>query len=142
MVLGPAAVGLIIGAVWVGQYGMKYLKGSLIMAGILSIGVILTLISFLVGNLLIVVLLLLFMGIFNSFISVPANTILQGESDDKMRGRIYGVLTSLTGGISILPVIFSGILADVVGVGGTLTTLGLIVLGIGFYQLIQRKRMI
>lgn len=158
LVMGPAALGLIIGALWVGGYGMKYLKGTIIMVGILALGISLILLSlvssayapsltmdtggvrFVINNLTIAFVLLLSLGVFNSFVSVPSNTILQEDADDRMRGRVYGVLTSLTGGVSIIPVIFSGILADVVGVEKTLFILGTTVLFIGFYHYLQRKK--
>lgn len=158
LVMGPAALGLIIGALWVGGYGMKYLKGTIIMVGILALGISLILLSlvssayapslmmdiggikFVLNNLTIAFILLLALGIFNSFVSVPSNTILQEDADERMRGRVYGVLTSLTGGVSIIPVIFSGILADVVGVEKTLLILGTTVLFIGFYHYLQRKK--
>lgn len=143
LVLGPAAVGLIVGAFWVGQYGMRYLKGSLIITGILLSGLSLVAISSLFsGNLKVTLFFLIFLGVFNSFISVPANTILQEDSSDIYRGRVYGFLTSLTGGVSVLPVIFSGIFADFIGVRRTLLSLGIIVIFIGFYQLLQRKKVI
>ena len=92
-----------------------------------------------ISNLTAAIVLLFFLGIFNSFISVCANAILQGDSDTQMRGRIYGVLTSLTGGVSLLPVVFSSILADIVGVGRTLSVIGIAVLTAGLYHYLQRK---
>ena len=83
--------------------------------------------------------LLFFLGVFNSFISVCANAVLQADSDTKIRGRVYGVLTSLTGGVSILPGIFSGILADVAGVGRALSVIGMVVLFSGIYHYLQRR---
>lgn len=156
LVMGPAAIGLIIGAIWVGQYGLKYLKGKIILWGILSIGLSLLgiaavssrelpiindfLQSVYIGNFGFTFILLIMLGIFNSFVSVPANTILQEDSDTHMRSRVYGVLTSLTGGASLIPVIFSGILADFVGVSRTLMTLGIMVLIVGVYHYLQRQK--
>lgn len=156
LVMGPAAIGLIFGAVWVGQYGIRYLKGKLILFGILAIGLSLIGIAVVtsrlfpvinkilqtvyIGNLGFTFILLILLGTFNSFVSVSANTILQEDSDTNMRGRVYGVLTSLTGGASLIPVIFSGILADVVGVSRTLLILGFFVLFVGVYHYLQRQK--
>lgn len=159
LIMGPAAVGLVLGAFWVGGLGSKYLKGTIILVGIIAISITLILLSLMtkagrpsigifiyflhsrlvVTNLVVAIVLLFLLGIFNSFISVPANAILQGDSDTKMRGRVYGVLTSLTGGVSLLPVIFSGILADVAGVGKALFVLGIAVLTMGTYNYLQRR---
>ena len=156
IVMGPAAIGLILGAIWVGGYGMKYLKGTLILIGIIASGVTLLFLSlltraktpsivifirhnpFIISNLAVAVVLLLLMGFFNSLINVPSSTILQEDSESDIRGRVYGVLTSLTGGVSFLPVVFSGILADILGVGSALFILGIIILLIGFYQYLKR----
>lgn len=160
LIMGPAAVGLVLGAFIVGAVGSRYLKGTLILIGIFSVSVCLLLLSlmtkagkpglafyfylthskFIFSNLTISILLLFFLGLFNSFISVCANAILQADSDTKMRGRVYGVLTSLTGGVSVLPVVFSGILADFAGVGKALSVLGFVVLGTGIYHYLQRRK--
>lgn len=160
VVMGPAVVGLVFGAFLIGGYGKRFLKGTLILFGILSTGLVLFLLSLLTrfhrvqmvlpaktevifaGNLIYAELLLFALGFFNSFITVPANTILQQDSEGQMRGRVYGVLTSLVGGVSALPVIFSGVLADVIGVGKTLTILGSIVCIAGLYHLFQRRKAI
>ena len=142
LVMGPAAVGLILGAIWVGGYGIKFLKGTIILIGIIATGMTLLILSLLTrapgSNLVVAILLLLLIGFFNSFINVPASTILQEDSESKVRGRVYGVLTSLTGGVSFLPVVFLGIMADILGVGSALLILGIIILLIGFYQYLKR----
>ncbi|MCL4338181.1 MFS transporter [Patescibacteria group bacterium] len=159
LVLGPAAVGLVIGAFLVGGFGQKYLKGSIILAGILGTAVTLIFLSvitkaaapsisiyiffirshILFTNLTVAIVLLFILGLFNSFINVPANTILQGDTHHSMRGRVYGVLTSMTGGVSFLPVVFSGVLADIVGVGKTLFIIGIIILIAGIYHYFDRR---
>lgn len=142
LVLGPAAVGLILGAILVGGWGVKLLKGTIILTGIISTGISLIILSLLTGvpspNLVVAFILLLLIGMFNSFVNVPASTILQEDSDSNVRGRVYGVLTSLTGGVSFVPVVFSGIMADIIGVGSTLFILGIIILLIGFHQYLKR----
>lgn len=150
IVMGPAAIGLVMGALWVGGFGSRYLKGSIILVGIIAVSVNLLFLSFtakgnipafgFINNIQIAMILLFSLGIFNSFISVPANTILQADSQANLRGRVYGVLTSMTGGASFLPVIFSGVLADIVGVAKTLMIIGLTVLGIGIYHYFERKK--
>lgn len=157
LVMGPAALGLVAGALLVGIFGAKFLKGTLILIGILATGLVLLFLSlitradspsisfsfphiqFTISNLFLAMLFLFLLGMFNSFMSVPANTILQQETKSNMRGRVYGVLTSLTGGVSFLPVVFSGILADVIGVGRTLFIIGIIILTAGGYHYLQRR---
>src|SRR3989344_5519984 len=88
LVMGPAATGLIIGAFWVGAYGPRFLKGSLIITGIIFSGITLILLSLVpylasnlvINNLILSMVILTLLGFFNSWISVPANTILQEDS--------------------------------------------------------------
>jgi MFS family permease len=148
LVMGPAAIGLVIGSLIIGKYGYKFLKGSIILAGIILSGIILFLLSlitrssaqsiFMINNLYLAMILLFILGISNSFITVPANTIMQMDSDSDMRGRVYGVLTSLTGGVAFIPVIFSGMLADFLGISLTLMLLGLIVIVVGTIEYLKR----
>lgn len=157
LIMGPAALGLMFGAFGVGIAGGKLLKGTVILIGIIATGLVLLFLSlitradspgisfsfphiqFTISNLLLAVFFLFLLGMFNSFISVPANTILQQETKSNMRGRVYGVLTSLTGGVSFLPVVFSGILADVIGVGRTLSIISMIILTAAGYHYLQRR---
>ena len=148
IVMGPAALGLVVGAFLVGAIGVRFLKGSIILVGIISVSLTLLLLSFIskatgqsIGatNLASAIILLFLLGFFNSFISVPSNTILQGDSKSNMRGRVYGVLTSMTGGVSLIPVVFSGVLADRVGVSRALSIIGFSVLAVGIYQYLKRR---
>ncbi len=144
LMMGPAAIGLILGALLVGGIGRRFLKSFLILWGILVTGIMLVILSFLSAwrfwhlpqllSMIICLLTVFFLGFFNSFITVPANTVLQEDTEGEMRGRVYGVLTSATGGISVLPVLFSGILADTMGIGVTLFTLGIAILLVGGYK--------
>lgn len=160
LIMGPAAVGLVLGAFWVGGAGTRFLKGTIILIGIISVAIILLLLSFItkaahpslvvyifsshsrivINNLVIAMILLFLLGVANSFVSVPSNAILQGDSSSQMRGRVYGVLTSLTGGVSLIPVVFSGILADIAGVERALSVLGAAVLFAGIYHYLQRRK--
>lgn len=143
VIMLPAAFGLVIGSLWLGSFGSRILKRKIIFIGIIGTGLALCLLSLL--NLLIfslthtfymmmVFLILVILGVFNSFISIPSSTILQQDSQSNMRGRVYGVMTALTSGVSFLPVILSGILADIIGISPTFTIIGILVLIICYKQ--------
>lgn len=142
LLLAPAATGLIIGALLIGQFGKRWKKDSLINCGVLIGGLSLLMLSFtnrIRGGdsslLTFAMVLMFFMGIANALIDVTCNTILQCETTDDYRGRVYGVLTAFVGGVSILPVILAGVLSDVAGVNRVMFVIGLFVLGIWFYRL-------
>ena len=76
------------------------------------------------------------LGLVNSFITVPAYTQLQEETEDNMRGRVFASLFMITGSLSMLPVLFAGALADWLGlvmvmviVAGIMGVAGLATLG-------------
>jgi MFS family permease len=142
LIVGPAVLGILIGAVWVGNFGSGFNPRKLINIGVTGAGVILLLISVIVRmhgfeplRLLLSVLLFFLLGFANSLLDVPANSLLQEEAKGSMRGRVYGMLTASVGGVGILPVVAGGILADVVGVGKVVFFLGLTILVYGIVRI-------
>ena len=149
LVVGPAIIGVLFGALWMGNYGYKYKPNRLITIGILTAGLDLMIVSALVSTtnvfwfhsiprpIVLVVSFLLFfiLGAANSLLDVPANSTLQKEADGELRGRVYGIVSAVVGGIGILPVVVGGILADVVGVGKVIFALGLIIGLFGIHRL-------
>jgi hypothetical protein len=148
VILAPAIVGIIFGALWVGNYGSRFKTESLIRLGLLASGILLILVSVFVmveqrqvlsqipGMVLILssFSLFFFLGVSNSFLDVPSNATLQRETTGEMRGKIYGMLTSVSGGIGILPVVLGGVLADTIGIGRVLATVGASILVIGLFR--------
>lgn len=149
-IVGPAVLGIIAGALWVGSFGYKLKPGRLIKMGVTGAGVMLLLISLIVRihdlpalgwlftrNVGLAVEMVLFfcLGAANSLLDAPANSILQDEAKGSMRGRVYGMLTAAVGGVGILPVLVGGVLADVVGVGRVILLLGLVILAYGIWRM-------
>jgi len=151
IVLGPAVVGILLGALWIGAYGFRFKNTTLINTGVMSAGVILVLISWMLrlerGSSLfshaVVIPLALFLffllGLANSLLDVPANSILQKKAEGAMRGRIYGILVAVVGGVGILPVAIGGVLADTIGVGKVLMGVGIIISAYGVYRIRYNK---
>jgi MFS family permease len=147
--VGPTVFGILIGALWVGNKGYRLGTKKLIQRGVIGAGVLLLIIATTVrlkhmiifggnaGSLLFFALvfgLFFSLGFANSLLDVPANTTLQKEAEGDMRGRVYGLLTAVVGGIGILPVLVGGVLADVVGVGKVIFLLGLVITGYGMWR--------
>lgn len=154
-IVGPAVVGMLVGVFWVGGYGHRYGSKHLITTGILSSGLVLLAISttvylkrftsfgwFFSDTVIIPVETALFflLGAFNSFLDVPANSTIQKEAVGDMRGRVYGVLTAFVGGVGILPVMVSGLIADVIGVGKVIAFLGIAITVYGIIRLRYMKK--
>ena len=155
VILGPAAVGMIVGALVTGSFGARFRKKKLINWGLMSSALLLLLLATLVsvkqfgvadnGMRFVVYKLLhiwivpvsfvifFFLGVANSMVDVSCNTVLQEYATGEMRGRVYGVLQSLISGVALLPVVISGVVADFWGIGTILYMLGTILLVCSFY---------
>jgi MFS family permease len=83
----------------------------------------------------VMVVLAFLLGVANSFMFVPSNTLVQENTTDEMRGKVYGALNSVASFFSIIPVIMVGSLADIFGVGNVLTGIGIIIGAIGVLRL-------
>lgn len=147
--VGPAVLGILVGALWVGNVGYKFGTKKLIHTGVTGAGILLLVIALAVrlkhvvifsgflGNaafFALVLTLFFLLGFANSLLDVPANSTLQHEAEGDMRGRVYGLLTAVVGGIGMIPVLIGGVLADVVGVGKVIFLLGLFIAGYGMWR--------
>lgn len=144
LIVGPAVLGIITGALWVGSFGYLLKPTRLIKIGVIGAGVLLLLISFTVlfhGSAILTITMAEFflLGFANSLLDAPANSILQQEAKGSMRGRVYGMLTASVGGVGIIPVIIGGILADMVGVSRVILILGVLILTYGIYRMKYNK---
>ncbi len=152
VVLGPVIAGILIGALWVGANSNRYSKQMLIRFGILGAGTCLLCTALVVGTpfsasanrvltakgvIALSFALFFAFGFFASLVDVPANSILQTESFQNMRGRVYGILTTTVGGFGMFPVVAGGILADAVGIGRVILFVGLAIMGYGVVKFLR-----
>lgn len=134
LVMAPAATGMAIGAVVLGQFFRHTPREKLIRIGFFAAGIFL-------GTYALVnkfglpiiptsVIFITIIGVANAFLDIPVNTMIQENTPEEVRSRVYGVVSSVIGLAGVFPIVFSGGLADVVGVqvvmllfGGTLFAL-------------------
>jgi MFS family permease len=156
----PAIIGLAIGALIIGSFLHKNSRESLTKFGLFLMGISILLLPygsrvesgqivhlmnvylphFLSINMIhIMVVLAFILGVATSFVFVPANTVLQEETSDESRGKVYGVLNSLIGIMSIIPVVLVGGLADLIGVKAVITGTGLVVLLIAVVRILTDR---
>lgn len=147
----PAVIGAAVCAIILGSYLNRHPRSKLTRIGLFllgfsvlllpygskveSRGFVQTINSYLphalnINILHIMVVLAFVMGIANSLIFVPSNTILQEETSEEFRGKVYGALNTMVGLFSLLPILMVGGLADLFGIKGVLTGIGIIILGI------------
>lgn len=155
--VAPAALGTVAGAAVLIYYFQNHPKNILITIGIFlssasmlllpygskvaSRDFVITLNQYLPGILEIdilhiVVFVAFILGVSNSLVFVPANTILQEKTNEEFRGKVYGFLNAFVGVLSLLPVIIVGGLADIIGVGAVLTGIGFFLLSLGILRVV------
>lgn len=134
--LGPAILGIILGSFSLSVLGKRLKRERLVNLALIFSGGFLLFLS--LSSLYLAMILLFFLGIAQAQVIIPANTTLQEKSRAELRGRVYGVLTSLVGGLSILPAVLGGIIADTFGVGRTIFALGALILLYGVYRMKKR----
>lgn len=87
-----------------------------------------------ITNLHILIVLAFIIGIANSLVFVPSNTLLQERTSEEVRGKAYGVLNTLVGILSFIPIILVGGFADTYGVSTVIIGIGVAILLLGFYR--------
>jgi MFS family permease len=151
-VLLPGGVGLVTGVLLVGRIARKDNREFMINVSLLAAGVTLMLFAVIYpilrwfyssvfgtvpGEMVILSflgVLTFFLGLFNSFISVPAQTALQERSPQDIRARVFSAFFTISNAILLLPVFFAGAIADWIGQAQAVFVIGVAVLitaGIG-----------
>jgi len=156
LLLAPAALGMILGSVFVAQTGRRVKERIFMMIGLLLSGVSLLFLSTLsrfdttrtflyitsilpIDLLHFVVGICFLLGFFNAMISIPANIIIQEKSDESLRGRIYGLFNGLSAFAAIIPVAIAGYFSDIFGVGKVMTFIAFFIVLAGILTIWKRK---
>lgn len=153
----PAAFGMVVGAVVLDHFFHRASKEKCATIGVFLSGLAMLLLPygsqvtsrgfvqglnaslppFLDINIIHIMTILAFiLGLANALVFVPSNTIIQEETTDEFRGKMYGVLNSLVGIFSLFPIIIVGSLADIFGVGSVVTGIGITILAIAFWRIV------
>lgn len=152
----PLGLGIVIGGVILGKIGDKLIKRRIVARAILFGG----LLFFLVGIAPLISPAISYFRnphpvpffyqpplskilIFGSFllgmamvsILVPTQTVLQENTPEGARGKVYSVLGVAMSGLSLIPVLLSGVLADIFGVTPIFITLGIVIILVGLFGL-------
>ena len=160
VLIAPAGVGLGLGAFILGSLGKKLKHKWVSGVGFMIVGVVFVLLPFAtritsfdfiqninyylpsithINNLHIIVVLAAIVGFASSFVFIPSNATIQIETNEEMRGRMYGLLSSLIGAVSFLPVILAGGLADLLGVGTVILGVGVLMVILSIFYLFMVK---
>lgn len=135
--LVPAGIGAVLGVLILPKILKKDVrKKTVIDASLMTMGVAVLLLAFAVpmfgynARVILTFLIMLSMGFSFVGILVPSQTFLQESTPDALRGRVFGNFSFLVTAASVLPVIFSGSIVEVLGVRVLLFMLAVIVIGV------------
>ncbi len=156
ILIGPLGLGIIIGGIILSKIGNKLIKRKLVSRAILFGG----LLFFLVGIAPLIspairyfrhprpvpffyqpplskVLILgsFLLGMAMVSILVPTQTVLQESTPESARGKVFSVLGVVMSAFSLVPVLLSGVLADIFGVTPIFIALGGIIMLVGVFGL-------
>lgn len=142
----PAALGMVVGAIAVGQFFKNFHKAKVINVGIVIAVISLVSIGF-VDRLKnfpfydwIVISIAFVLGLANALVSVSAQTLLQEHSTDEERGKIFGTLNMMMNLAASLPVLLAGVTADLISPASVMVIAGGLVALFGLYQFRTMKK--
>jgi MFS family permease len=137
VVVLPLGVGIVMGILLLNAYGRllprrRVIEGGLVALGFLLAGIALSGqisrilasaeaatglpdLSLLTSLLSIVVALAFVAGVAYAFVAIPAQTQLQEDLPEDVRGRVFGVLNMLVSVASFLPILVVGPIGDIIG---------------------------
>ncbi|MBI2596571.1 MFS transporter [Candidatus Daviesbacteria bacterium] len=156
IVIVPLGLGIVAGGMILGRIGGKLIKRKLVARAIIFAGVLFFLVGIapLVSPAIrhlkypkplpffyqpplskILVTGSFLLGIAVVSILVPSQTVLQENTPEKDRGKVFATLGVAMAGLSIIPVILSGLLADLFGTTPIFIGMGLAIFIVGLFGL-------
>ena len=156
----PLGGGIVMGILLLNAYGKYLPRRRVIEGGTITLGVFVTLLSVAgpisrqlqsadvaaglvdlsaITSLLAIVVVIAFVaGVAYGSVAIPAQTQLQEDLPEEVRGRVFGILNMLVSVSSFLPIIIVGPISDVVGTTAVIFAVGLTILIAGIASVLFR----
>lgn len=160
VVVLPLGIGIVMGILLLNTYGRLLPRRRVIEGGLVSLGVLIAAmalsgpisrilgaanaqtglpdLSLITSLLSVVVVVALFAGISYALVAIPAQTQLQEEIPEDVRGRVFGVLNMLVSVASFLPIIVVAPIADLIGTTIVLLIVAVLISTSGIASIILR----
>lgn len=126
LLLAASGVGLGLGAFLVGQFGQGFPRRRLTQVGLFGLAACLLLLALVKTALWPTLLAITLLGCFAALIGIPAQTIIQEETPEQMRGKVFGIQNNAVNIALSLPLALAGILVSLIGLSPTLIGLAAI----------------
>ncbi|HEY9907779.1 MAG TPA: MFS transporter [Thermosynechococcaceae cyanobacterium] len=128
--LAGAGVGMVFGAAILGHWGDHFRHKPLPLIGFLIMAACLGGFGF-VHSLPIGLLLSGCLGVGSALVGVPMQTLIQQQTPESMRGKVFGLQNNVVNIALSLPLAIAGPLTDRLGLRGVLLGMSLITIGVG-----------
>ena len=160
VVVLPLGAGIVMGILLLNSYGKYLPRRRVIEVGLIGLGVALLILSVsgpisrflqraeqssplidlsaLTSLLAIVVFIAFFAGIAYALVAIPAQTQLQEDLPEDVRGRVFGVLNMLVSVSSFLPIIVVGPISDFVGTTTVIFVVAALIGASGIVSVVRR----
>jgi MFS family permease len=159
VVVLPLGFGIVTGILLLNSYGRYFSRRRVIEGGLIALGILLAALSAAGGIsrllqradvpggldlsgvtslLAVVVVIAFFAGIAYGLVAIPAQTQLQEDLPEDVRGRVFGVLGMLVSVASFLPIIIVGPISDLVGTTAVIFVMAIGVVVIGVASVVTR----
>ena len=126
VLLAMSGLGLALGALLVAQMGHKFHRRSLASIGLGTMGFSLVLLAQLKPYLWPTLLLCCVLGVGAALLGIPAQTTIQEDTPEHLRGKVFGLQNNLINIALSLPLVLAGALVSSVGLKPVLLMLALI----------------
>ena len=131
--LAAGGVGLAIGAVLIGQFGQRFSRPQLGLAGSLGMAATLTGLSIAPAQLWPSLGLLGGLGLFGAMVGIPMQTTIQEKTPEDMRGKVFGLQNNVVNIALSLPLALAGIAETFLGLRAVFGLLAVLVAMGGFF---------
>ncbi|MDX2098326.1 MAG: MFS transporter [Leptolyngbyaceae cyanobacterium bins.59] len=139
--LSAAGVGMVFGAGLLGHWGNRFRHRPLPLMGFLGMAFVLTAFTF-TNDLWLGLTLSMFLGIGASFVGVPMQTLIQQQTPESMRGKVFGFQNNIVNIALSVPLAIAGPLTDAVGLRVVLLSLSIIVSFVGIWAWYNTRRVL
>jgi len=134
LLLAMSGLGLACGALAVAQLGHRLNRRHLAAAGLGTIGWSLLLLGQLRGSLIFTLLLCAVLGVGAALLAIPAQTTIQEDTPEDLRGKVFGLQNNLINIALSLPLVLAGAVVSRWGLLPVLWTLAAIALAAGLAE--------
>jgi MFS family permease len=128
--LAAGGIGMGLGAVFVGQFGLRFPKRYLSLWGALGMASCLIALAWTTQQLWLSLGVILALGICAALVGIPMQTLIQEKTPEAMRGKVFGLQNNLVNIALSLPLALASLIEAALGISNVFIGLGVFV-GIG-----------